>query len=50
MLKAIGSQARMDMERFLGIKVYLELFVKEKNDWRNNPHAMKDLGYEFREF
>ena len=50
MLKAIGSQARMDMERFLGIKVYLELFVKVKNDWRNNPHAMKDLGYDFREF
>jgi GTP-binding protein Era len=30
MLKAIGSQARMDIERFLGIKVYLELFVKVK--------------------
>lgn len=50
MLKSIGSQARMDMERFLGIKIYLELFVKVKNDWRNNPNTMKDLGYDVREF
>jgi len=34
-LKDIGSQARQDIERFLGYKVYLELFVKVKDDWRN---------------
>ena len=50
MLKEIGIQARMDMERFLGIQVYLELFVKVKDDWRNNPNTMRDLGYNVREF
>ena len=50
MLKSIGSQARMDIERFLGIKVYLELFVKVRSDWRNNPVTMRDLGYDLKEF
>ncbi len=50
MLKEIGSQARADMERFLGIQVYLEIFVKVKNDWRNNVNTMRDLGYNPREF
>ncbi len=50
MLKEIGSQARVDMERFLGIQVYLEIFVKVKNDWRNNVNTMRDLGYNPREF
>ena len=42
MLKAIGSAARQEMERFLGCKVYLELRVKEKRDWRNNERLLKD--------
>lgn len=42
MLKTIGSQARKEMERFLGCKVYLELRVKEKKDWRNNKRLLKD--------
>ena len=50
MLKSIGSQARVDIERFLGIKVYLELFVKVRSDWRNNPVTMRDLGYDLKEF
>ncbi|NLC44095.1 MAG: GTPase Era [Clostridiales bacterium] len=50
MLKEIGSQARVDMERFLGIQVYLEIFVKVKNDWRNDINTMRDLGYNSREF
>jgi len=50
MLKAIGSEARKDIERFLGTRVYLETFVKVKSDWRNNPAAMRDLGYDLREF
>jgi GTP-binding protein Era len=50
MLKAVGSQARVDIESFLGTKVYLELFVKVKDDWRNNPGTMRDLGYDLREF
>ena len=50
MLKAIGSQARKDIERFLGTKVYLETFVKVRTDWRNNPATMRDLGYDLKEF
>ena len=50
MLKSIGSLARADMERFLGIQVYLELFVKVRNDWRNNPITMRSLGYDIREY
>jgi len=50
MLKSIGSQARVDMERFLGIKVYLELFVKVKDDWRNDINTMRNLGYDIKEF
>ncbi|HOW38718.1 MAG TPA: GTPase Era, partial [Bacillota bacterium] len=35
MLKEIGTKARLDIEEFLGEKVYLELFVKVEEDWRN---------------
>lgn len=45
MLKQIGSMAREDMERFLGVKVFLELWVKVKKDWRNNQHMLNILGY-----
>ncbi|HZK34227.1 MAG TPA: GTPase Era [Bacillota bacterium] len=45
MLRNIGSRARIDIENLLGAKVYLELFVKVKNDWRNNQNTLKDLGY-----
>ena len=50
MLKEIGRQARVDLERFLGIQVYLEIFVKVKNDWRNDVNTMRNLGYNPREF
>jgi GTP-binding protein Era len=49
MLKSIGSRSRVDIERFLGVKVYLELFVKVKSDWRNDPNTLKTLGYDLRE-
>lgn len=45
MLRTIGSQARADIEGLLGAKVYLELWVKVKDDWRNDPNTLKDLGY-----
>jgi len=45
MLKKIGSQSRADIERFLGVKVYLELWVKVKDDWRNSESMLKTLGY-----
>lgn len=46
MLKEIGKRARWDIERLLGTKVYLELWVKITEDWRNSVRALKDLGYD----
>lgn len=45
-LKQIGKQARQDIERFLGSKVYLELWVKVKEDWRNKESFITDIGFE----
>ncbi|MBQ4145090.1 MAG: GTPase Era [Clostridia bacterium] len=45
-LKQIGKQARMDIERFLGGKVYLELWVRVKEDWRNRENFITDIGFE----
>ncbi|MCH8902337.1 MAG: GTPase Era, partial [Bacteroidetes bacterium] len=44
-LKKIGTRARLDIEMFLGQKVFLELFVKVKENWRNNPSQLKSFGY-----
>ena len=45
-LKRVGQQAREDMERFLGKKVFLQLFVKVQEDWRNNERQLRRFGYE----
>lgn len=45
MLKKIGSEARADLEMLFGTKVYLEIWVKVKPDWRNSTHMLKTLGY-----
>lgn len=45
MLKKIGQSAREDMEALLGSKIYLELWVKVRKDWRDTSSALKDLGY-----
>ena len=45
MLKRIGQEAREDIERLLGSKIYLDLWVKVKKDWRNSDFMLKDLGY-----
>jgi len=45
MLKEIGKQARLDIEKLLGSKVFLELWVKVKEDWRNREYLLKDFGY-----
>lgn len=45
MLKNIGSMSRVEIERLLGTKVFLELWVKVKPDWRNNEQMLKTLGY-----
>ncbi len=46
MLKQIGQEARQQMELFLGTRVYLELVVKVMRDWRRDPRALRELGYE----
>ncbi len=44
MLKKIGSLARVDIEEMLGVKVYLELYVKTVDNWRNSLEKLKELG------
>jgi len=45
MLKDIGTSARIDIEKLLGTKVYLELFVKVEKDWTKDKKILKELGY-----
>ena len=45
-LKRVGQAAREDMEQFLGKKVFLQLFVKVNDDWRNNERQLRRFGYE----
>ena len=45
-LKRVGKQAREDMEQFLGKKVFLQLFVKVNDDWRNSDRQLRRFGYE----
>lgn len=45
MLKKIGTLARTDIENILGVKIYLQLWVKVKPDWRNSDKMLKTLGY-----
>ena len=45
MIKSIGRDARRDMEKMLESHVFLTLWVKVKEDWRNRPSVMNELGY-----
>jgi len=45
MLKEIGARARTDIEELLGSKIFLELFVKVREDWRNKESVLRSLGY-----
>ena len=45
MLKRISSQARRDIEKFMGTKVYMETWVKVKENWRDNPNFIRSQGY-----
>lgn len=49
MLKLIGTQARRELQSILGAGVFLELWVKVKEGWRDSPAAMRDLGYDSRD-
>lgn len=44
-LKKVGTEARKEMEDFFNKKVFLELFVKVKKDWRDKERILKNLGY-----
>ncbi len=46
MLKRIGTEARKDLEMLFGTKVYLELWVKVEEGWRDSTRVMRELGYE----
>ena len=45
MLKKIGELARKDIERFMGTKVYLQTWVKVKDNWRDSSALLKNFGY-----
>jgi len=49
MLKKIASQAREDIEKMVGCKVFLTLYVKVKTEWRDNDLVLKELGYDIKE-
>jgi len=44
-IRQLGTLARQDIEKFLGQKVFLELFVKVRNKWRDNDTYLKEYGY-----
>ena len=46
MLKKIGAAARQECEELLDTKVFLQLWVKVKEEWRNNPALIRNFGYE----
>jgi GTPase len=48
MIKQIGSAARIELERFLDARVYLDLHVKVKSEWRDNDRVLDDMGVQGR--
>ncbi len=47
MLKKVGTNARIDIEKLIGQKVYLQLWVKVKKGWSDSERALKSLGFEY---
>jgi GTP-binding protein Era len=47
LLKEIGTQARLELEEFLGSKVHIEIWVKVREDWTEDEAALKEFGYDF---
>lgn len=45
MIKKVGTEARLDLEKFFDKKIHLSLFVKVKKDWRKNDRDLKNFGY-----
>ena len=48
MLKRIGTLARQDIERLLGSKIYLEIWIKVKANWRESEFLLKNFGYDIK--
>ena len=44
-IKKVGTEARLDLEKFFAKKIHLNLFVKVKKDWRKNEKDLKNCGY-----
>jgi GTP-binding protein Era len=44
MIKRIGTAARLEMQKFFGTRVFLDLVVKVAPDWRENERVLDDLG------
>ncbi len=44
-LKRVGTEARKDLQKFFGKKIFLELYVKVNKNWRNNSNQLKRFGY-----
>ncbi len=49
MIRAIGTAARMELERFLGARVYLDLHVKVKSEWRDDERVLNEMGLQGRD-
>ncbi len=47
LLKKAGTLARVELEELLESKVFLEIFVKSKKDWRDSPSLLQEMGYQF---
>ena len=45
MLKRVGTEARKDIEKFFGKRIYLEMFVKVEANWRNRENKLRTFGY-----
>ncbi|MFZ0613948.1 MAG: GTPase Era [Desulfobacterales bacterium] len=45
MLKSIGEKSRLELERFLGVKVFLKLFVRVQKNWSRDTRALRKFGY-----
>ena len=49
-LKRVGEMARQDLEAFFGIKVFLDLWVKVKENWRASEMAVSNMGFKREDF
>ncbi len=49
MLKKIATEARKDLEKLIGEKVFLTLYVRVKNEWRDSDYLMRELGYDLKD-